>query len=122
MIWKRDQVEQFFGRSFNVAEGWLEMRFEIEGLKYRFWIHEPVNGVFLTVDPKDPDSPYPALEIGGRCGLITLKDSQECQHCHELYFYRGEQESIDDLSFYITRTKEGTFSISPHWQNNELKL
>ncbi len=112
MHWNKKQVEEFFGASFISDDHVLYLQFEAGRLKYHVMLDENRRFVLINADPENPYSAFPAIELQFPCARIDLSEAGGVGPV--LLFYLNEEKAVEHVRLCITRTKERTFSLSPH--------
>jgi hypothetical protein len=113
MHWQKERIESFFGAPFTSDGPTHELRFEGGGIRYLLWLDEQRESLFLRGDAHEPNCSFPAIEVGCQCRRIEEGEASGIGPV--LYFYASSEKHLEHLRFCITRTREGWFSISPHW-------
>lgn len=119
MHWNKQQVESFFGNVFISTSHIHEMHFGFGDLKYYVRLDEASHLVVLNADPSRPDSAFPAIELQFQCARIEQTEAGGVGPV--LLFYASDKKENEALRLCITRTKEHTFSLSPHLKQNSTK-
>jgi hypothetical protein len=117
MHWTKEHIERFFGAPFIWVDPFHEMRFEASGIRYLLWIDEQKESLFLRADTSNPDSSFPAFEIGCQCKRI--EETEAIGVGPVLHFYASREKCQDYIRLCVTRTRGHSFSLSPHWPQYE---
>lgn len=117
MQWPKERLENFFEAKSTRVGRMHELRFEAGGIRYRLWLDERRDWLFLTGDVRDPDRSFPAIEVGCECRRI--EETKASAVGPVLLFYASSDKAQEYLRLCITRDHEHRFSISPHWQQHE---
>jgi hypothetical protein len=117
MKWNQPQVEQFFGGKFErtEAENVIDMRFVGGPVTCWLVISWQDDGalISLAADIEKHPTATPLFELGFRCARIDLTEVSGMGPL--LLFRASDSDDQDSIRLWVLRTRDGRFSISPHW-------
>jgi hypothetical protein len=114
--WDIEKLESFFGAKVSQPPGLLDltirqMEFQAAGMHYLILLTD--HDITIMFDPQRVPTPFPAFECTIRCDRIDEIQNLEPHSLRVLRLFEGEI-----IRVVITRTRDGDFSLSPHWQRD----